>query len=484
MKNIGARALKSIPLVLLALITASGASFAGGDLFDDDYFDCPARTRLRHGQIADLTVSRDSDDADEVNVSWTSTDPASWGLGSNTFNTFLVLLLDDEDGDPLSQSLSLGLNKTTFDGVKTAAEVTVEMAIVVGTSHGDYLISDILRQDINQSLGTPSFSGKWYQLLQEFPGSTTQIYETEDADPITPGHQYTFEEVGGGSMYYIGYNENFANYRKGTANYVHNPATPRLRIGLVHSADDDEPGRDNVDFESYIIRIVDSDGDVVPEGDDVPTIATDYGFGINSNTDPVRETLNKLWIHDLSDSSYPTFSNLGTLIRTSTGTGFQYSSNFVFNPSTHLDTGEILSNVRVKDGSQITPAMHQLPATVLTRMDDNEVAPPSISMMKVDTTGNGNQTLYRDAGQVFAHPPDEYRDFAVDTLTTDESHTITAWAVNEDSEVISPVATVKVHPTDNTVSLTATALEDYLNQGETGSVGTGTLVVTTFTVIK
>lgn len=478
MKNIGARALKSIPLVLLALITASGASFAGGDLFDDDYFDCPARTRLRHGQIADLTVSRDSDDADEVNVSWTTTDPASWGLGSNTFNTFLVLLLDDEDGDPLSQSLSLGLNKTTFDGVKTAAEVTVEMAIVVGTSHGDYLISDILRQDINQSLGTPSFSGKWYQLLQTTPGTG---YETPDADEA-PGHQYTFDEVGGGSMYYIGYNENFANYRKGTANYVHKPATPRLRIGLAHSTDDDEQGRDNVDFESYIIRIVDSDGDVVTEGDDMPTSASDYGFGINSNTDPIRETLNKLWIHDLEDDSYPTFSNSGTLIRNANGSGFLHASNFVFVAGTHIDTGEILSNVRVKDGSQITPAMHQLPATVLTRMTDAEVAPPSISMMKVDTTGNGNQTLYRDAGQVFAHPPDEYRDFAVDTLTTDESHTITAWAVNEDGEVISPVATVKVHPTDNTVTLTATAgFEDYLNQT---AIGTGTLVVTTFTVIK
>ncbi|MYD90928.1 MAG: hypothetical protein F4Y08_11445 [Caldilineaceae bacterium SB0662_bin_9] len=481
MKNIGACALKSIPLVLLALITAGGASFAGGDLFDDDYFDCPARTRLRHGQIADLTVSRDSDDADEVNVSWTSTDPASWGLGSNTFNTFLVLLLDDEDGDPLSQSLSLGLNKTTFDGVKTAAEVTVEMAIVVGTSHGDYLISDILRQDINQSLGTPSFSGEWYQLLQT-PATDDSAYETPDADDDTPGHQYTFEEVGGGSMYYIGYNENFANYRKGTANYVHNPATPRLRIGLVHSADDDEQGRDNVDFESYIIRIVDSDGDVVTEGDDVPTNTSDYGFGINSNVDTTRQTLNKLWIHDLSDTSYPTLSSSGTIIRNRDGSALAYSTNFAFNPSTHLDTGEIFSNVRVKDGSQITPAMHQLPATVVTRMTDNEVAPPSISMMKVDTTGNGNQTLYRDAGQVFAHPPDEYRDFAVDTLTTDETHTITAWAVNEDGEVISPVATVKVHPTDNTVTLTATAgFRDYKNQT---AIGAGTLVVTTFTVIK
>lgn len=383
-----------------------------------------------------------------------------------------------EDGDPLSQSLSLGLNKTTFDGVKTAAEVTVEMAIVVGTSHGDYLISDILRQDINQSLGTPSFSGKWYQLLQTTPGTG---YETPDADEA-PGHQYTFEEVGGGSMYYIGYNENFANYRKGTANYVHKPATPRLRIGLAHDVNDDEQGRDNVDFESYIIRIVDSDGDVVTEGDDMSTSASDYGFGINSNTDPIRETLNKLWIHDLADTSYPTFSNSGTLIRNANGSGFLYASNFVFNAGTHIDTGEILSNVRVKDGSQITPAMHQLPATVLTRMEDAEVAPASISMMKVDTTGNGNQTLYRDAGQVFAHPPDEYRDFAVDTLTTDESHTITAWAVNEDGEVISPIATVKVHPTDNTVTLTATAgFEDYLNQT---AIGTGTLVVTTFTVIK
>ena len=255
-----------------------------------------------------------------------------------------------------------------------------------------------------------------------------------------------------------------------------------MRIGLAHSANDNEQGRDNVDFESYVICIVDSDGDVVTGGDDVPTLASDYGFGINSNTDTVRQTLNKLWIHDISDTSYPTFSNSGTIIRTSAGAGFQYASNFVFNAGTHWDTGEILSNVRVKDGSQITPAMHQLPATVLTRMTDSEVAPPSISMMKVDTTGNGNQTLYRDAGQVFAHPPDAHRDFPVDTWATDESYTITAWAVNEDGEVISPVATVKVPPTDNTVTLTATAgLDDYLNQT---AVPGGTLVVTTFTVIK
>lgn len=479
MKNIGARALKSIPLVLLALITASGASFAGGDLFDDDYFDCPARTRLQGGQIADLTVSRDSDDADEVNVSWTSTDPGSWGLGSNAFNTFLVLILDDDDGDPMSQSLSLGLNKTTFDGVKTGAEIRVEMAIVVGTAEGDYLISDILRQDTSQSLGTPSFSGKWNQLLQTTPGTG---FPTPDADDVAPGHQYTFEEVGGGSMYYIGYSQNFTNYKKGTANTNQSPETTRLRIGLAHAAGIDDDALDNVDFDSYSIRIVDSDGDVVTEGDDVSTQETDYGLGPDETPDACCNTLNKLWIHDLPDTQYPTFSDRGTVIINRTG-ALPYASNFVFNASTHLDTGIALSNVRIRDGGHTTVPMHQLPANILARMTDREVTPDAISRMKVSTSGNGVGTRWRDGGQVFANPPDEHRDFPVDTLASDETYNISAWAINDDGEVVSPVAKLKVHPTDSTVTLGDgnAALEDYLN---TTPVTSGTIVVTTFTVLK
>ena len=480
MKNIGARALKSIPLVLLALIVASGTSFAGGDLFDDDYFDCPARTRLQGGQIADLTVSRDSDDADEVNVSWTSTDPGSWGLGSNAFNAFLVLLLDDDDGDPMSQSLSLGLNKTTFDGVKTGAEIRVEMAIVVGTAEGDYLISDILRQDTSQSLGTPSFSGKWHQLLPTTPGIE---YPTPDADPVAPGHQYTFEEVGGGSLYYIGYGQNFTNYKRGTAATNQSPATTRLRIGLAHAAENDGDALDNVDFDSYLIRIVDSDGDVVPEGDDVPTQETDYGLGPDATLAECCNTLNKLWVHDLPDTQYPTFSDSGTVIINTGTDALRYSSLFVFNPSTHQDTGITLSNVRIRDGADTIQPMHQLPANILPRMTDREVTPDAISRMKVSTSGNGVNSRYRDAGQVFANPPDEHRDFPVDTLTSDETYDISAWAVNDDGEVVSPVAKLKVYPTDNTVTLGAgnAALEDYLN---TTPVTSGTILVTTFTVIR
>jgi hypothetical protein len=103
--------------------------------------------------------------------------------------------------------------------------------------------------------------------------------------------------------------------------------------------------------------------------------------------------------------------------------------------------------------------------------------------MKVSTSGNGVGTRYRDAGQVFANPPDEHRDFPVDTLTSDDTYDVSAWAVNDDGEVVSPVAKLKVHPTDNTVTLGAgnAALEDYLN---TTPVTSGTILVTTFTVIK
>ena len=466
MKNVGVRALKSTLWVLLALVAVSGTSLAGGDLFDDDYFDCPARTRLQGGQIADLTVSRDSEDADEVNVSWTSTDPASWGLGSNAFNTFLVLLLDDDDGDPLSQSLSLGLNKTTFDGVKTGAEIRVEMAIVVGTAEGDYLISDILRQDTSQSLGTPSFSGKWHQLLPT-PQTDDPVWTTPDADgDPNNGHQYTFEEVGGSGLYYIGYGQNFTNYRKGTAEAKSSPETPRLRIGLAHADEIDSDALDNVDFDSYLIRIVDSDGDVVSEGDDVPTTATDYGFGPDTSaSDSSMQTLNKLWIHDLDISLYPTFSDSGTVI------------------TNGQDTGITLSNVRIRDGSHTTQPMHQLPSNILSRRSDREVTPDFISRMKVSTSGDGLTERYRDAGQVFANPPDVHRDLPVDTLTSDETYNISAWAVNDDGEVVSPVATLKVHPTDNMVTLgpDAAALRDYLN---TTPVTEGTILVTTFTVIK
>ena len=75
-------------------------------------------------------------------------------------------------------------------------------------------------------------------------------------------------------MYYVGYNENFANYRAASG-LVSTPTTPRLRIGLAHSANETDGERGDVDFEAYIIRIMDEDGDEV--GNDSSTFASNYG---------------------------------------------------------------------------------------------------------------------------------------------------------------------------------------------------------------
>ncbi|MXZ25004.1 MAG: hypothetical protein F4Y80_09090 [Caldilineaceae bacterium SB0665_bin_21] len=474
----GSRLLGSAWLALLALAVISGVSWAGGDLFDADYSDCPVGTRLRDGQIADLTVARASDEADEVNVAWAVTNPATWGLGPNTYSARLVAILDDNHGIPVAETLSLGSRKVTFDKVKTGTAITVQLAIVVTAADGDYVVSDILETSVNQSLTEPSFGGRWHQLVEATPGSNDT---TNDVDPNTAGHQYDTKQIAGGMMYYVGYNENFANYRKGTAVYTHRPATQRLRIGLAHSANETDGGRDDVDFDAYIIRIADADGDVVPEGDDMATMETNYGLERNSQGDTTEETLNKLFVHDMQFPNYPTFSSTGTIIRNADGSVLDYTTDFVFVAGTHWDTGITLTNMRVVDGFRINVAAHDLPENVLDREAPRNVNPALISIVKVSTTGDG-ESEYRDPGQLFANPPDEHRDFPVDTLQSDETYTITAWAVNADDEVISPVATLKLHLLNRMVTLSAaTVFQDYLN---TTAVNTGTLIVTQFTVLK
>ena len=75
------RLLGSALLALLTLTLIGGAGLAGGDLFDDNYQDCPVATRLRQGEIANLTLARDTDEEDDVNVAWAVTDASTWGLG-------------------------------------------------------------------------------------------------------------------------------------------------------------------------------------------------------------------------------------------------------------------------------------------------------------------------------------------------------------------------------------------------------------------
>ena len=459
----GTHWLRSAWLALLALALLSGGSFAAGDLFDDDYHDCPAKTRLRDGQIADLTLARDAEEEDHVNVAWEATDPATWGLGANAYHTSLVLLLDD-GGDLASKTLSLGTRKATFSGVAPGKNVKVQMAIVVDAAEGDYLISDILEASVHQSLTAPSFSTGWI---------------IEDLHPVLvsvpnfpkPG-DFPMPDLG--RLYYIGYNANFGNYRAGAdLTFSTYPSTPSLRIGLAHGGEDDD-AREDVKFDAYVIRLMGEDGDVVPEGDDVRTVVSNYGQGYQSALTPdgnIGGYFDKQLVVNL-DRSSSGYDPATLVARTPAGVAVRAL----------LDSHGPIVNVRINDGGTITPPMNRNPLLRWMTPDQPPgLIPPHSPLSTVVALSIGVPEM----GTVYARPPDAHRDFPIDVLASDRTYTIEAWAVNEDRAVLSPKATLKVHPraqAPTTLTSGAGSFQDYLNS--TSPTTSGTLLTTEFTVLK
>lgn len=438
-------------LMLLAFTCIGGGSFAGGSLFDEGYRHCPPRTRLRDSPIQDLTLARDGADEGKVNVSWAATDPATWNLGPNAYRASLVVLLDDGDGEgPKEQALSLNAMQTAFDDVRTGIKATVQLAIVVDTADHSYLVSDVLEARINQSLTKPSFSTGWHR-----------VSSVDNADTARGTRQFvlTATAVDAGTMHYIGYNENFGNYRSSDDDWVTTPLTPRLRIGLAHAAAEDNDARDNVGFNAYIIRITDENGDVVPEGDDVATMTSNYGTEdyeiADSDIPTVLKAANKLFVYDLTT---PLELNPG--------------------PNPKKDTvgagGYALSNVRIVDGNEVSVAMHNSDA-ITNR--DGVLEPDTVpaSMIRVDALGAGNVVA---VGDLFAEPPHEHRDFPADILVSDTTYVVEVWAINDDDEVISPIATLKVRPL-NTAYGAVIGFQDYQL---TSPVDLDDLTITEFTV--
>lgn len=220
---------KRIITTFVLLFVAVGVTVqARGTLFDDEYTSCHWSMRLRDTYISDLVLSRDSEDAGTVNVSWEISDPNLWGLGANAWDTSLVVILDDgskENGETVyrTQSLSLMSDSTSFADVATGVNVEVELAIVVSEPEGDYVISDVLVAGVAQSLLKPSFSA--------------MVKNTEG------------ENVG--MFYYIGYNDTFSNF------YETNEQSERLTVGVRHG------GTINSELKKYMLRILDSDNDNV-----------------------------------------------------------------------------------------------------------------------------------------------------------------------------------------------------------------------------
>ena len=402
---------------LLTLAVISGSSFAGGDLFDDDYSDCPMQTRLRDGQISDLAVARNADGKDEVNVSWAATDPATWGLGPNTYSTSLVVLLDD-GGDLESKTLSLGTRETTFIDVEADTNVKVQLAIVADAADGAYLVSDILEASVNQSIPAPSFMTRLKWSLSRFVAA--------DIGPIANS-----------AFYYVGYNENFGNYK--ATGLTTRPSTAKLRIGLAHAGTDEATENfievltwssksdfyADVDFDSYRVRITDDVGDVIPGGDDAATMASRFGYG----------------------SNYLIAGRATTRI---------------------IDNDRVLSNVRINDGGKISAAMQNLSGLPFTASAINPGNQSFSFVGLASTLGN----------VVFAVPPDEHRDFPIDMLTSDETFKFAAWAVNDKGESISPVTSLTVHPIYTKANIAS--VTDYVNT----DTSVTNAYVTEFTVIK
>ena len=59
--------------------------------------------------------------------------------------------------------------------------------------------------------------------------------------------------------------------------FVTSPATPRLRIGLVHAPSETDDQRDDMDCDACRIRITDGNGDALKKADGVATVAGSCG---------------------------------------------------------------------------------------------------------------------------------------------------------------------------------------------------------------
>ncbi len=496
-----------------------GRSLAAGDLFDDDYHDCPAKVRLRRGEIDGLTVTRDPKEDDHVNVVWTVTDAATWGLGSNSWNTALVLLLRDGVKTHPPATLALGETRHTFEGVARGTDVKVQLAIVHNHAAGKYLLSDIREARIRASIGKPSFSTAWY--------TDADGFERIDAKGAKSGNEGKVEEIKGSAMYYIGYNENFANYLIATDTPT-TPATPRFRVGLKHAGDIDDDDK----FDAYVLRLEDGSGDVLPGGHDVDTVPSDYGTttfkilivdrGTGPNTIFIKNTY-------IKGNHYASYDNLFLDPEQRTLIPEHHSDNaliirFAEKPTTSF------SNVRISDNGNIEPAIyaenspHELrkmastesgktPVTVSPYLGNNPVGRTSCINCKLTPVAVGMPISAWAVGlpegwgvhanekveQKFEHTayataPDHHRDFPTGVVRSDETLVIKAWAVNEDREIISPEASITIRPVFTELDLKGS--EKFLHYNKTQDAGgevdrwqaqnvsAGKAIIAEFTVIK
>ncbi len=397
-------------LALLVLGTLGSGALAGRNLFDEDYTDCPSGTRLQ--ALSNVRVMR-TDEEDELKVSWDMTQPASWRLGPNVYSASITLILESDD-KTITADKALGSTSHTFEDLAQSTDWKVQVAV----TDRKYVISDIVESEITSSAPAP-----WFDI---------PIWYGQPSSKTAAGYREYFPKNRVGRFYFLGFNKQFANWyitRAGT-NAAAGVAdlTPKFRVGLRHNML--KPELEEVDFDHFRVRVVDSGGDDML-GFDAATIG--HGEGIVSYL--IRNS--------------PLYYDTNTV-----GDGFRWSiGNF---PTSSFDAqGQYMPG----SGDTIHFANH-----VRSRKLENGGAPSVRSLFVTNpiyalgttsaTSSILEQTKTTLSGAVLVsskYPngaefnmgfhtfgPEGVYDMPADIFLEDDNYTITGWLENEDDEQISP----------------------------------------------
>ncbi len=387
-------------LLALALLLLSqnfgGLSLARG-AFDDDFRDCPAKSRLP--AVSGLTVNR-TDEEDEIRVAWDAPDLNGLAshLGSDALKARMTIIVDG-DGEEITKQEALGENSLVIDGIQPTLDLTVS----VGITLGGYVVSDIRSVDYTSGMPAPCFAtGVW---------SVGAVDTADGAITLAAGQSH-------GLYYYLGFNDLFDNWWvEGEATPVANrPESQKFRIGLRHGAGDVTPS--DVDFAYYRIAIEDSEGDLLGYQAETVSGQSVYDsrivFGQHGPVGGNRSvSLLNRWDLEIPGSS-PAANRFFTNIRLSDQVAARSES-----PSYYT----------VNSLSALAP--------------DN--AGTALAFANVEGVIGAQNGTHLDLGVLFSDPPQEYSNFPLDVFDNDGTYTVRAWAEDEDGNRISPQALIEVN---------------------------------------
>ena len=391
---------KSLRLGLLALVVVLifgtlGSFSLAADAFDDDYNDCPARTRL--DGVNGLTIDR-TDEKDEIRVSWEALNSAVLGsLGPNAYKARLTVIVDDGDGIDETH-VALGDTNRVFDHIDFTKALTVSIAV----TQGSYVISDIAEKDFTSGMPAPTFKNRI-----RVSGNTGGDERDEGPAPTAPGGTVLKDK---GSFYYLGFNDLFDNWfvsaQSATEleNRIHTkPSTSKFRVGLIHGAEGLD--LDEANFANYRITIEDGSGDLL---------------GYQAETVSASRTYSGKLI---------VFGAVTALL----SEGDEETDVAV----TTNDLSSIRLSNRVDDGP-VSPYYTRVgfanPAGANSGQSYANIFAPAVGAV-------GNDT-FPALDVLYVEPPVEYFDFPSDIFEDDGNYTIKAWAEDDDGTRISPQASI------------------------------------------